>query len=1026
MYFDVSPSHGWSLGENGYKDLSSEKDVPIRGGSLRFANSLSSIEEEQEVSFFYLEEGSPPEEFSIKIGRNTPLFSQIQQIPKENQAKRSAAIKALLVKYTTALLNVDGVSREEFSEISATFEKNQCQSISLKEERVVRDLSKEPEENFQKIHSAKDKQKLSYLASSQKLKKTVSKALFPKQIYKAKREIQNQIGERKGLSVKVKDDFYNLQTSTNKENIQKYKRRILSKISQFDEKKPPPKEVSRQPFVDPESKIQISTRPKKTSSRPLDPVPQKIPSPNSTMKISSSEEFKNKLEQGQTDFSGMTLENISVHQLRMNHLKDLSFEGTIFKNCSFDDAIFTNVDFKNAKLSKMRFVGSTLENTSFEKANIKGCSFGGSVLNRVNFDNATLNGEGDDITTWTGFCPEKSTNVSFKNTSLNKVQMNVSAANYSGIENMKNTRIGKVFSTKKHAQEIKTFLEKNTGKILKDTPDAQQNSIFSPQKRKKEPLPRPIQEPVNEEPQQPPEDEQVLSNAVNKNVLDATGKEKQGDLQLPTGIHKIKILHGSKKGQTVDLQTDAPIYRFANAQIGRMPAPSNCLLMQKNDFNRIESMIHPGAFGGDYSDTGDGWVVVWKLPADLKEIKGWKTPMEPASNSVGKYHMADDTSTFSKNAPLPGNNTGNISATKFRMDLPSPSPSVHHLKLPDESQVAAFSTGNLFQDFYRPTTDEKQKTDILLQELNKAGIKAFMCNSQHHLLVLYKNGRDQKMTPRDVADMLQQPNGNAIKAAFQKAGKADFDAEEWSKSFIHIYGEGPKGAEVALPRKRHPPHNHIHMLDTNAAKMTGGLEIVRKGDLTKPNELGLTKNSMIVNAANTGFAGGGGVDGAIGSAYGGEIYRECGANKNLPNGENKHFPKEGGVGGAIFSRAGTKKEQIQGILHSVAPIKGSKNDTYKDLKNSYLSPLIIAFERWKSLHQPTDIIAFTTMGTGVFGWNPQESADALKEAIHEMVNLGDQEKEFMKQLKIKVTIFEGSTQRGASPNALESAFKNIR
>ena len=288
-------------------------------------------------------------------------------------------------------------------------------------------------------------------------------------------------------------------------------------------------------------------------------------------------------------------------------------------------------------------------------------------------------------------------------------------------------------------------------------------------------------------------------------VQDKTGGKKQGELQLSPGTHKIKILHGAKNGQTVDLQTSAPIYRFANAQFGRMSAPGNCLLMQRADFDRIKGMIHPGAFGSDVSDAeiGDGRVAVWKFPADLKEIAGWKASMEVVPNDVGTYHMIDDTTTFSKAPALPGNDTSSIAATKFRMDLPRTAsgqpPSVHHLELPDKSQVAGFSTGNLFQDFNAPTPAEKQKTETLLKELDAAGVKAFMCNGNHHLLVLYKNGSGQKMTPRDVADMLQGPQGPAIKEALKKAGKADFNSEEWAKSFINVYGEGPKGAVAPRP-----------------------------------------------------------------------------------------------------------------------------------------------------------------------------------------------------------------------------------
>ena len=288
-------------------------------------------------------------------------------------------------------------------------------------------------------------------------------------------------------------------------------------------------------------------------------------------------------------------------------------------------------------------------------------------------------------------------------------------------------------------------------------------------------------------------------------IEDATGVKKQGELQLAPGDHKIKILHGSKNGETIDLKIANPIYRFADAKFGKMSVSGNCLLMKKGDFDRIKDTIHSGAFGGDYSDLEDDWVAVWKIPADLKEIDSWKIPLEAMSNEVGRYSMVDDTNKFSEEASLPGNNTGNIPATKFRIDLPKTAsgqpPSVHHLKLDDGSQVPGFSTGNLFKDFNNTVLEEREKTGVLLKELKEAGVKAFMCNGQHHLLVLYKDGNDQKMTPRDMADILRGATGGAIKAAFKKAAKVDFDVEEWAKSFISVYGKGEKGVKTSSVSK---------------------------------------------------------------------------------------------------------------------------------------------------------------------------------------------------------------------------------
>jgi hypothetical protein len=191
-----------------------------------------------------------------------------------------------------------------------------------------------------------------------------------------------------------------------------------------------------------------------------------------------------------------------------------------------------------------------------------------------------------------------------------------------------------------------------------------------------------------------------------------------------------------------------------------------------------------------------GLIAVWKFPADLKEINHWVVSVEPVEVSVGTYKMIDDTANFSTSPPLPNNNTNTIWATKTRVDFPkkekTQAASVHHLNAEgalEGALIPAFSTGHILADFNaQPTDVEKQKVQTLLEELQKAGIKAFMCNGQHHLLVLYKDANGEQITPKDVAGMLKGPSGQNIKSALQKAVIRDFNVEEWAQNYISYYG----------------------------------------------------------------------------------------------------------------------------------------------------------------------------------------------------------------------------------------------
>lgn len=274
---------------------------------------------------------------------------------------------------------------------------------------------------------------------------------------------------------------------------------------------------------------------------------------------------------------------------------------------------------------------------------------------------------------------------------------------------------------------------------------------------------------------------------------EAFGTAQKKELQLQAGKHTIKLLHGTKTVK--EITTNNPIYFCPDAKLPGMKKPG-CLVMSKEDFMTIKNLIHGGAFGCDYTDIDNETVAVWKIPADLKEIEGWVLPLKITPVSVGTYGLVDDTKAFlapSQQAPLPDNNIPFIEAEKIRNDLPNDvngkQPSVHHLApLREMQKIPAFSTGNLFENFNNPKDDERLKAGQLLQDLDRLGIKAFMCNGCHHLVVLYKNSNGDLLKPEDVVEMLQDATkGPSIIEAFQKAGKSDFDAKAWAQSFILCY-----------------------------------------------------------------------------------------------------------------------------------------------------------------------------------------------------------------------------------------------
>src|SRR6202158_3039107 len=109
----------------------------------------------------------------------------------------------------------------------------------------------------------------------------------------------------------------------------------------------------------------------------------------------------------------------------------------------------------------------------------------------------------------------------------------------------------------------------------------------------------------------------------------------------------------------------------------------------------------------------------------------------------------------------------------------------------------------------------------------------------------------------------------------------------------------------------------------------------------------------IVNAANSGLRGGGGVDGAIHRAGGPTIMEECRKIGGCP------------TGSAVATSAG--RLQARYVFHAVGPIYSGTSEDEQLLASAYQSCLDLAE------HHRITSIAFPSLSTGVYGYPLDEA-----------------------------------------------------
>ena len=147
------------------------------------------------------------------------------------------------------------------------------------------------------------------------------------------------------------------------------------------------------------------------------------------------------------------------------------------------------------------------------------------------------------------------------------------------------------------------------------------------------------------------------------------------------------------------------------------------------------------------------------------------------------------------------------------------------------------------------------------------------------------------------------------------------------------------------------------------------LEIL-KGDITKLDV------DIIVNAANSGLMGGGGVDGAIHLAAGPELLAECvkiaKERRDVPGGPCP-------AGDAVITSAG--KLLCKHVIHTVGPVwRGGTQSEAAALASCYRKSLLLA------AGTGLESLAFPNISTGVYGYPKDRAAKLAVETVKETLS----------------------------------------
>jgi O-acetyl-ADP-ribose deacetylase (regulator of RNase III) len=125
----------------------------------------------------------------------------------------------------------------------------------------------------------------------------------------------------------------------------------------------------------------------------------------------------------------------------------------------------------------------------------------------------------------------------------------------------------------------------------------------------------------------------------------------------------------------------------------------------------------------------------------------------------------------------------------------------------------------------------------------------------------------------------------------------------------------------------------------------------------------------VVNAANSGLLGGGGVDGAIHRAGGPAILAEC---KEL---RATRYPDGLPTGQAVATTAGNLPARW--VIHTVGPVYAKREDRSHLLASAYRESLRVADELGARS------VAFPAVSAGVYGWPLDDAARIAVTTVRE-------------------------------------------
>ncbi len=124
----------------------------------------------------------------------------------------------------------------------------------------------------------------------------------------------------------------------------------------------------------------------------------------------------------------------------------------------------------------------------------------------------------------------------------------------------------------------------------------------------------------------------------------------------------------------------------------------------------------------------------------------------------------------------------------------------------------------------------------------------------------------------------------------------------------------------------------------------------------------------IVNAANSGLLGGGGVDGAIHRVGGPTILDECRALR-----ASERYRRGLPTGRAVATTAG--RLPARWVIHTVGPVYRGEDSDPAELRSCYTSSLAVADQLG------AQSVAFPLISAGIYGWPKRDAVVQAIEAI---------------------------------------------